>query len=139
VIALLRGSLSRLQKPLMAPQSGQVQVTALQLIPQKFSSMQSEQIIKPQGQVQQKGCSALHALHRYFRGRLRVHWRLGDWAGWSDIGQSPRWNALLFAYGKIVERQQDISLLADLLRTVISGKSVGVYSGSHHRAIGREV
>jgi hypothetical protein len=38
----------------MAPQSGHVQVTALQLIPQKFSSMQSEQIMNPQRQVQQK-------------------------------------------------------------------------------------
>jgi hypothetical protein len=46
----------------MAPQSGQVQVTALQLIPQKFSSMQSLQIMNPQGQVQQKSCSCLQAL-----------------------------------------------------------------------------
>jgi len=45
----------------MAPQSGQVQVTALQLIPQKFSSIQSLQIINPQGQVQQKGCGCLQA------------------------------------------------------------------------------
>jgi len=41
----------------MAPQSGQVQVIPLQVMPQKFSSMQSQQIINPHGQFQQKGCS----------------------------------------------------------------------------------
>jgi hypothetical protein len=47
-------SLPKLRK---APQSGQVQVMPLQLIPQKFSSMQSQQIMNPHGQFQQKGCS----------------------------------------------------------------------------------
>jgi hypothetical protein len=39
----------------MAPQSGHVQTMPLHVMPQKFSSMQSEQIMNPQGQLQQKG------------------------------------------------------------------------------------
>ena len=34
--------------------------------------MQSEQIMKPQGHVQQKGCSRPHVAHTYFSGRLHV-------------------------------------------------------------------
>jgi hypothetical protein len=41
----------------MDPQSGHVQLIPLQVIPQKFSSMQSEQIMKPQEHDQQKSCS----------------------------------------------------------------------------------
>ncbi|GLI34416.1 hypothetical protein DAMNIGENAA_18490 [Desulforhabdus amnigena] len=54
-----------LPKLLMSPQSGHVQTIPLQVIPQKFSSMQSEQIMKPQGQLQQKGCSLPHVEHTY--------------------------------------------------------------------------
>jgi len=49
----------------MAPQSGQVQVIPLQVMPQKFSSMQSQQIINPHGQFQQKGSSRLQVLQIY--------------------------------------------------------------------------
>jgi len=44
-----------LPKGRMAPQSGQVHTMPLQVMPQKFSSMHSEQIMNPQGQFQQKG------------------------------------------------------------------------------------
>jgi hypothetical protein len=90
------------QNPLMEPQSGQVQVTALQLMPQKFSSIQSEQIINPQGQVQQNNCSSLQAAQTYFSGRLRVRWRLVEASGWFNMMGSLGWNAFLFAYRKIV-------------------------------------
>ena len=52
----------------MAPQSGQVQVIPLQVMPQKFSSIQSEHIMNPQRQVQQKSCSRLQVAHTYFKG-----------------------------------------------------------------------
>jgi hypothetical protein len=55
----------------MAPQSGQVQSIPLQVIPQKFSSIQSQHIMKPQEQFQQKGCSSLHVAQTYFSGRRR--------------------------------------------------------------------
>lgn len=56
----------------MAPQSGQVQVIPLQVMPQKFSSIQSEQIINPQGQLQQKGCLRLHVAQRYSTGAFHL-------------------------------------------------------------------
>ena len=56
----------------IAPQSGHVQLIPLQVIPQKFSSMQSEQIIKPHRQVQQKGCSCEQVEHTYFSGRRHL-------------------------------------------------------------------
>jgi len=56
----------------MAPQSGHVHWIPLQVIPQKFSSMQSEQIMKPQGQVQQKVCSCEQAVQMYFSGRRHL-------------------------------------------------------------------
>jgi hypothetical protein len=56
----------------MAPQSGHVHWIPLQVIPQKFSSMQSEQIMKPQGQVQQKICSCEHAVQMYLSGRRHL-------------------------------------------------------------------
>jgi hypothetical protein len=37
--------------------------------------MQSEQIIKPQGQDQQKDCSREQAEHMYFSGRRHLAWR----------------------------------------------------------------
>jgi hypothetical protein len=52
----------------MAPQSGQVHWIPLQVMPHRFSCMQSEQIIKPQGQVQQKVCSREQAAQIYFSG-----------------------------------------------------------------------
>jgi hypothetical protein len=81
----------------MEPQSGQVQVTALQLMPQKFSSMQSEQIMNPQGQVQQNICSWLQAAQRYCWGRLRIRRRRVESSGWLNMMGSLRWNAFLFA------------------------------------------
>jgi hypothetical protein len=44
-----------LPKPFCPPQSGHVQVIALQVIPHMFSSMQFWQILNPQRHVQQKG------------------------------------------------------------------------------------
>lgn len=41
----------------------------LQVMPQKFSSIQSEHIMNPHGHVQQKGCSVPHRAHTYRAGR----------------------------------------------------------------------
>ncbi len=50
----------------------------LQVMPQKFSSMQSEQIMNPQGQVQQKGCSLPQAAQMYRSGLRRLRGRRAE-------------------------------------------------------------
>jgi len=61
-----------LPKPRNSPQSGQVQVMALQVMPHRFSSMHSVQIWKPHRQVQQKGGVAPHTWHLYSFFLLRL-------------------------------------------------------------------
>jgi hypothetical protein len=58
-----------LPNPFGAPQSGQSQVTALQDMPQMFSSMQSWQILNPQRQDQQKGTTLRQQWQSTSRGR----------------------------------------------------------------------
>jgi hypothetical protein len=55
--------------PFGAPQSGQSQVMALQERPQRFSSMQSWQILKPHRQDQQKGVAFRQQWHTASRSR----------------------------------------------------------------------
>jgi hypothetical protein len=47
----------------------------LQVIPQRFSSVQAGQIMNPHVQVQQKGCSFEHAQHTYLSGRRHLPFR----------------------------------------------------------------
>ncbi len=57
----------------IAPQSGQVQVMLLQVIPQRFSCIQPLHIMKPQGQSQQKETVSPQATQLYsLRRRLRL-------------------------------------------------------------------
>jgi hypothetical protein len=55
--------------PFGAPQSGQSQVIALQVMPQRFSSMQFWQIRKPHRQDQQKGTTFRQQWHMTSRPR----------------------------------------------------------------------
>lgn len=57
--------------PFCAPQSGHCQVIPLHDMPQKFSSMQSWQMAKPQRHCQQNGTLAPQQLQTVSRARLR--------------------------------------------------------------------
>jgi hypothetical protein len=61
-----------LPKPFCPPQSGHVQVIALQDIPHMFSSMHSWQILNPQRHVQQKGNVILQQTQSGFLRRRRL-------------------------------------------------------------------
>lgn len=69
----------------------------LQVMPQKFSSMQSEHIMKPHGQLQQKGSSCPHTAHTYRFGRRLERGVAKSWGSFSAVGSE----ALRFSFKAI--------------------------------------